>query len=573
MQSLWDATYIVTDVETTGSHPHQHRIIEIACVVVQGGELGQRIHSLVNPHQFIPPFIEQLTGITNADVYAAPEESEVLPLVAQLLSLPGAVFVAHNEHFDWRFVQSGLQRCGLSIGAIPRVCTLRLARRLLPAVRKKNLDAIAEYFGIPIHGRHRALGDAEATAHILVRLLEEAEARGISTLEELLSVQHHRMPNGTLPRTVLNAVEPYLAALPDMPGVYTMRNKSGEVLYVGKAKSLAERVRSYFLPSAAHAQHIERMLRQVRHIEWEETPTELSALLLEYQRIQLLQPPFNVLHRRTRRYPLLRLTNERFPRLELAMHPDGTSEYFGPFPHRGMAEELRDLIEEMFQLRRCAGTLNPSATVRPCFYYHLRRCGAPCAAFQTEEEYAAEVERVRRLLHGNVDELIALLEQQMHAAAEQLEFERAQRLRNRIRELQKLSHRYPVPSASISRFNIVLAIPTAYEPATVELFVFFHGRLIFQQVVGRCASLQSLVPAIEGRLTACDNHTPADLAILRIVTSWMYQNHGQCTTVPIEEAGSIARALATLQQMICTASAQLPDGHTERRYIPIEELQ
>ncbi len=567
MASLWDTTYVVTDVETTGSDPSLHRIIEIACVVVRGGEIAERLHSLINPHQFVPPFISQLTGITNADVVTAPEEQQVMPLVAQLLSTAGAVFVAHQELFDWRFVQQALQRCGCTVGDIPRLCTLRLARRLLPMDRKKNLGALAEYYDIPINGRHRALGDAEATARVLLCQLEELERRGIESLEELLSFQHQRLPTRALPKRVLKAVEPYLASLPNYPGVYAMYGGDDALLYIGKAKVLAERVRSYFQPSAVHAPHIEHMLRQVRRIEWEETATELSALLLEAQRIHSLQPPFNILHRQTRHYPFLRLTDEQFPRLELTMQHDGSGEYFGPFPHRGMAEELRAIIQDMFALRRCTGLLNPSASARPCFYFHLRRCGAPCSQYQSADDYAREVERVRQLLHGNADWLIAHLEEQMHAAAERLDFEQAERILRRIRELTKLTHRMPTPSASLTQFNLAVAVPTAYERSTIELFAFVRGKLIVQDVVGRRQKLRPVAERIEDAFKSAPVElTPTEVTAIRIVTGWMYRNRPGYRALMLEDTWQHDELTDRLERLVRDGSLELPVVQ-----VPLEE--
>ncbi|MCX7930577.1 MAG: exonuclease domain-containing protein [Chlorobi bacterium] len=569
MPSLWDATYIVTDVETTGSDPSGHRIIEVACVVVRGGEIAERVHSLINPHQFIPPFIEQLTGISNTDVAGAPEEYTVVPLVAQLLTQPNAVFVAHQEQFDWRFLEQAMHRCRIAVPNVPHVCTLRLARRLLPSEIKKNLDALAAFFGIEIKGRHRAFGDAEATARVLLHLLDDIEQRGITTVENLLSFQYQRLPHRRLPVRVLNAITPTLDALPRLPGVYAMYDAADTVLYVGKAKVLSERVRSYFQPGAALSPHIEKMLRKVRRVEWEETPTELSALLLESQRIKQWQPPFNVLHRRMRQYPFLRLTDERFPRLELVSEHDGRGEYFGPFPHRGMADQIRSVLEELFILRRCSGTIEPSPSARPCFYYHLRRCGAPCASLQTEQEYAEEIEKVRGILHGNTDWLIARLGESMYAAADRLDFEHAERLRVQIEQLRKLAYRPSSHSTSLTNFNAILVVPTAYEAGTAELFVFVRGKLVVQRVVGRRSPLDWMMPYLE-QLCAPDSSvelTPAEISTLRIVTSWMYHNQDTYRWVTLDSHDDSNTIVRRLQGMLSGRSVD-----SQVSYVPIEDI-
>lgn len=571
MLSLWDATYIVCDVETTGSDPRSDRIIEIACVVVRSGEISQRIHTLINPHRFIPPFITQLTGISNADVASAPEEWDVMPIIARLFSQPDVVFVAHQEQFDWRFISEAFRRCGIGASQVPRLCTLRLARRLLPSTYKKNLGALAEYFGVRLTERHRAMGDAAATAEILLHLLEYAESRGLNTLEAVLRFQHQPLPSEKLPLHLLKAVEPFLEALPARPGIYLMRDERRELLYVGKAKSLADRVRSYFQPSAMLPAHIERMVRQVRFIEWEETPTELSALLLEYQRIRQWQPPFNIMHRRGRQYPLLRLTDDEFPRIELVTYHNGRGEYFGPFPHRSIAEELISVIDESFRLRRCSGTLEPSVQQRPCFYYHLRRCGAPCAGLQSAEEYAQEVQQVRQLLTGNVQALIETLEQQMNDAAEQLAFEQAARLHRRIRQLRQIAHWMPNGSVSLTHFNVGLIVPTVYEAATAELFLILRGKLVAQRVVGRRSSLQWLIPILEGMEASYDELSSIDVGLVRIIHSWMYRNPDQYSAVIVEPAQSPSAVVEALERMLVEGGCNGSVDSQQRSYVPIEE--
>lgn len=575
MLPLWEATYIVIDVETTGSNPAEHRIIEIGCVVVKSGEVVARIGSLVKPHQFIPPFITQLTGISNADVYHAPEEHDVLPVIADMLCEPAAVFVAHHEQFDWRFLTHALLRCGYDEPTLPRLCTYRLARRLLPAHRKKNLGAVAEYFGIVPEQRHRALGDAMTAARVLVCLLEELEERyNMETLEQVLHFQHSHSVSSVVPKRVRSAVQSQLEALPTLPGVYKMFNRQQELLYIGKAKVLAERVRSYFQPGALLPQHVEQMVRQVHHIEWEETATELAALLREAELIAQHKPPFNILQRRQRRHPFLRLTDEQFPRLELVTQHDGNGEYFGPFYRRGTAEMLQNIIGEQFHLRRCTGQLAPSISARPCFYYHIRQCKAPCAMLQSEQEYREEVQRVREVLHGGAHRLILQLEEEMHRAAEQLDFERAQQLLTRLRELKTLTSRLPLPSATVTGFTAGLFVPTAYEAGTIELFLFIGGKLICQRVVGRKSSLgflQELLPSDVSVLLK-QPLSVEQVRVLRIVTSWMYQNAGSYKLEAFDPSVCAASAIVEhLEQALHMAEDDGGKGNTYQHYVPLDQ--
>jgi DNA polymerase-3 subunit epsilon len=177
-------SYVVVDVESTGTRAyHGDRITEVAAVLVQGGKAQMVFDTLINPERPIPPAITALTNITAEMVRDAPRFSEVCD---QLLGvLEGHVFVAHNAAFDWRFISMEIERAtGRRLEGVS-LCTVRLTRRLAPEIRRRNLDAVAAYYGIDITARHRAGGDAMATAHVLLKLLKAARARGCTTLDDV----------------------------------------------------------------------------------------------------------------------------------------------------------------------------------------------------------------------------------------------------------------------------------------------------------------------------------------------------------------------------------------------------
>lgn len=559
MINIWDINFIVTDVETTGMNGEHNRVTEVACMVVRGGEIQHSFSSLVNPRQFIPPFIEQLTGITNAMVFNAPEEDIVFREVHKLLSLPNAVFVAHNEQFDWSFITHTLQRCHLSIPKIERVCTCKLARRLLPKQRKKNLGSVAQYFNISIDARHRAYGDAEATARVLVEFLEVIEQQHeVENLDDLLTFQNKRLKNFHATPRVLKRVQPLLDELPEAPGVYFMMDEDERLMYIGKAKSLAERVRSYFQLSADHPKKIADMVRQVHTIRWEETGTELAALLKESREIKRHKPPYNTMSKKLRRYPFLKLTvNEDFPVLELctAIEDDG-AEYFGPFPRRGMVEEILTTVKKNFRLRLCTEMANPDENVRPCFYYHIRQCNAPCAQLQSKEEYAREVGLVRKFLSGYSQGIIATLEQEMHACAERMEFETAAMLRNRAKELRRLFERSQEVSSAVNNTNAILVLPASQQEKTVEVFFIRAGMLAHQEVLGRRSSLERLHRKIQELYYAPSSFalplSPEQVDELRILSQWMYRQRHSGTHIYIE-GKSHAEVCAIFSEAVLSA--------------------
>jgi DNA polymerase-3 subunit epsilon len=183
-EELEGLSYAVVDVETTGGTPRRgHRITEVAVVEVEAGVIASDFQTLVNPGRPIPSRIATLTGITNDMVAGAPFFEDIAEEL--LTRLEGRVFVAHNVSFDWSFVSAQL---GDSLGEVPngpRLCTIQMARRLAPALKRRNLDAVATHFEVPIHARHRAYGDAMATARVLLRLLDEARLQGIPDLPTL----------------------------------------------------------------------------------------------------------------------------------------------------------------------------------------------------------------------------------------------------------------------------------------------------------------------------------------------------------------------------------------------------
>lgn len=179
---IGELEFAVVDVETTGS-TRDARVMEIACVHVADGRIGGKYSTLVDPGCGIPPYIRRMTGIDESMVEAAPRFAQVADVVRRALS--GRVFVAHNVRFDWRFVASEMQRARAEAPSGERLCTVRFAKRVLPGLRRYGLDALIEYYDLDCRARHRAWGDALATAELLVRLLEAADRRGIESWAQL----------------------------------------------------------------------------------------------------------------------------------------------------------------------------------------------------------------------------------------------------------------------------------------------------------------------------------------------------------------------------------------------------
>lgn len=196
---LASLSYVVVDVETTGMSPWSgDRITEFAAIVVRDGVVAERFETLVNPERSIPPMITNLTQINWEMVKDAPRFRDICEQVVGVLR--GHVFVAHNAEFDWRFVAAEVQRATGQRLSGRRLCTVRLARRVLPQLRSRRLDSVANYYGVEILARHRAAGDAVATAHVLLRLLDEARERECRCWDDLQRLLGASMARGPHPR-------------------------------------------------------------------------------------------------------------------------------------------------------------------------------------------------------------------------------------------------------------------------------------------------------------------------------------------------------------------------------------
>jgi len=220
----------------------------------------------------------------------------------------------------------------------------------------------------------------------------------------------------------------HAAQAPPCPGVYSFHDRSGKTLYVGKSRNLRQRLASYCSPSALQNPAIPLLLRQAHELRWETTPSELSALLREFERIRLEQPPFNVQGKVARRFGFLRITCERFPRLLPAPWRATDAElWIGPLPDRESAELLLELLQRLYGIRPCSGALARAPHESACLYRELRNCAAPCNGSISAEGYAERLEALRHDARTGLLQWAAAAAERMHALARRWRFEEAQR--------------------------------------------------------------------------------------------------------------------------------------------------
>jgi len=272
--------YAIVDIETTGGHASANGITEIAICLHDGKKVTQRYSTLVNPRREIPIYIRALTGITNEMVEQAPPFEDVAADVYHLLH--GKIFVAHNVNFDYSFVRYHLAQAGYDL-TCNKLCTVRLGRKILPGHASYSLGRLCHSLGIDNESRHRASGDAEATAELFGMMLRADRDDHIKKALKQNSKEQLLPPH--LPKTDIEA-------LPMMPGVYYFHDEKGKVIYVGKARNIKKRVCSHFTGNNPGPQRQE-FLRNIHRVTFQECGTELIAFVLEAVEIKRLWPKYN----------------------------------------------------------------------------------------------------------------------------------------------------------------------------------------------------------------------------------------------------------------------------------------
>jgi excinuclease ABC subunit C len=275
-------------------------------------------------------------------------------------------------------------------------------------------------------------------------------------------------------------VKQKLSDLPTGPGCYLMRNKDHKVIYVGKAVVLRNRVRSYFQTSAQHPPRIQQMVDEVDDVSWWVTRTELEAVILENDLIKRYKPHYNVRLKDDKQYPYIKVNWQHdFPKVEIVrqMRKDG-ARYFGPFTSSRAVSQTLDALRRVFPYLDCDRNID-GQDKRPCLYYHLKLCGAPCIAAQSREEYREIISQLMDFLGGDTEKVMATLEAQMERAAEAFQFERAAVYRDRIRAARRIVEQQQVVGVSHEDEDVVAITQDIRSADTVVQILFVrHGRLV-----------------------------------------------------------------------------------------------
>lgn len=369
---------VLVDIETNGLNHVRGRVIEVAAIRIENGQITRTFNKLLDPETPIPYFITQLTGITDHDVADAPTFAQVAEELYEVLD--GALFVAHNVRFDYSFLKQEFKNVGKTFQP-KQLCTVRLSRALYPQHRTHKLADIIARHNIAVAARHRAYDDAAVLWEFLQIIQREFDAE---VVQQALGRQ---IKQPSVPKGLDAAM---VDSLPDGPGVYIFEDEAGRPIYVGKSVHVRTRVKSHFAADHEHVGEF-KIAQAVRNITVHETVGELEALLLESRLIKELQPLYNKQLRRVSKLLVARrvlneagyitITLEESNGIEVADIPHILAVY----THRGKARESIQATIKDFNL--CPKLSGLEKGDGPCFWYQLRKCQGACQQLERPEQY------------------------------------------------------------------------------------------------------------------------------------------------------------------------------------------
>lgn len=342
--------YAIVDIETTGSHTAYSRVTEISIFHHDGEKYSEVFNSLIDPGVPVPAYITGLTGITNEMLEKAPSFEQVADKVYELLK--GRIFVAHNVNFDFNFLKTEFEREGLELTE-KKLCTVRLGRKIIPGLKSYSLGNLCSHIGIRINDRHRAGGDAAATAELLSLLISMDKEGAVSGSLKKNSKE------ATLPP---NLSKDEYQKLPDQCGIYYFHDKKGKVLYVGKAVNIKKRVTSHFTGKSNTTQR-QDLINNIHGISWELCGNEFIALLLECNEIRKHWPKFNRQSKKpTSNYGIFEYEDQKgYVRLAI----NNVRKGFKPLYAFSSYMEARDFISELAKNFELPGYLCGLCTEAP----------------------------------------------------------------------------------------------------------------------------------------------------------------------------------------------------------------
>lgn len=385
LSSCFPEKLVIFDCETTGGSPSSHRIMEIGLIVVEHGKVIERWQQLLDPETYLPQNIQVLTGITPGMLRGQPLFEEIADTLWSYLE--GRTLVAHNARFDYGFLKKEFQRIGKTYTTKP-LCSVKLSRRLYPEHRRHSLDEIINRFQLSTQGRHRALGDCEMVLSFFQKISSQFDDESITSACAAL-VKRPSLPNGISEEDVNR--------IPDTPGVYYFYDANGELLYVGKSINLRTRVLSHFTGEHNSGKDFQ-INGRIAQIDFQLTPTDFGAQILESREVKKLEPVFNRQLRRVRKLFHFQLQVNQDGYQEVSIVPIETDssaeESRGLFTKKSQAKaKLLKLADDYLLCHQLLGLETSTQSKRLCFRAQIKKCLGACANKEPVEQYNERVEK------------------------------------------------------------------------------------------------------------------------------------------------------------------------------------
>lgn len=348
-------------------------------------------------------------------------------------------------------------------------------------------------------------------------------------------------------------IEEELKKLPAQPGVYIMHDATDQIIYVGKAISLTNRVHQYFQSSRNKTAKIQKMVSKIAWFEYIVTDSELEALVLECNLIKEHQPRYNTMLKDDKAYPYIKVTvTEDFPRVLFArtMKKD-KNKYFGPYTSAGAVKDTIDLIHKLYKIRTCSRNLPKDiGKDRPCLNYHIKQCDAPCQGYVSKEQYAESVNQALEFLNGRYDSVLKMLEKKMMDASDSMDFEKAIEYRDLLENVKKVAQKQKITSSSMEDRDII-AMAKDETDAVVQVFFVREGKLIgrdhFHVTVGADEGQKEILTSFVKQFYSGTPFVPRELWVqtelddAETIASWLELKRGQKVKLVVPQKGEKER--------------------------------
>ncbi|MBO1927634.1 GIY-YIG nuclease family protein [Thiomicrorhabdus sp. 6S2-11] len=374
--------FYILDCETTGGKALRDHMTELAWIKIEHGKIAGHWHSLFDPQTTIPPWITNITGIHNSMVHDAPTFAQMAEEIAE--QLDGEIIVAHNARFDYGFLKNEFKRCGKAFNA-RTLCSVKISRKLYPQVKGHGLDKVLQRLRLTLQNRHRAMSDVLAVLAFFRKISQQFDG------EEIEAVCQSLLKTAALPSHLPHEE---VQKLPNLAGVYYFYDEAGKLLYVGKSVDLKTRVLSHFYQDHQTATDL-RLSKTLHHIDYQITPSDFGAQLLESQEVKRLRPSLNKRLKKATHLYQLRLQEDEYGYYQTKIVPvkedaDSGEQRFGLFRSQRQAKgQLEKLVKNHLLCQRLSGLEGQKSG--SCFAFQLKKCLGACCQKEPVASYNLRV--------------------------------------------------------------------------------------------------------------------------------------------------------------------------------------